>query len=85
MLMSCRRLLAPHTRQWSYATRAKAYQYEANDFDVIANVPQREYIFLKKCIPFGKRLQSKCIQCSPDRLLSVKYSSFVFKIGSNCK
>ena len=49
--------LPPHTyapyTSWLHTTRAKLCQYEAKDFDVIANVPQKEHI-LKKMYFLGE-------------------------------
>ena len=53
MLMSCRLTLKHHTPPWLHTTRAKVYQYDAKDFDVIANVPQKEYIFKKNVFLLG--------------------------------
>ena len=47
MLLSCRLTLTHHTPPWLHTTRAKLCQYEAKDFDVIANVPQKEHILKK--------------------------------------
>ena len=76
MLMSCHYTpTSPYTRE-SEQRVLNRNNMKQNDFDVTVNFSQREYI-KNIYIYFGeKRLQSKCILYSPNRLLSVKYYSF---------